>query len=223
MKRFLAAAAAFAAAPALAQSNIDPAHAFCWQENTGWLNWRSAGSPTGTQGVHAYASYFAGYAWGENIGFINFGDGSPANGSSYANTTGADFGVNILPNGDLGGMAWGENVGWINFGTAAFLAPAQRARLDAGAARLRGWAWGENIGWLDLDDAAAYIGVQSACYANCDNSTLAPILNVNDFICFQAKFAAGDAYANCDQSTMPPILNVNDYICFQAKFAAGCP
>ena len=29
------------------------------------------------------------------------------------------------------------------------------------------------------------------CYANCDGSTSQPILNVNDFICFQAKFAAG--------------------------------
>ena len=37
---------------------------------------------------------------------------------------------------------------------------------------------------------AAALG-QAACYANCDNSTTPPILNVNDFICFQAAFAAG--------------------------------
>jgi hypothetical protein len=65
--------------------------------------------------------------------------------------------------------------------------------------------------------------VSTPCYANCDNSTAAPVLNVNDFICFQSRFAAGDAYANCDGSTAPPILNVNDFICFQARFAAGCP
>ena len=62
-----------------------------------------------------------------------------------------------------------------------------------------------------------------ACYPNCDSSTVAPVLNVNDFICFQSKFAAGDTYANCDGSTTAPILNVNDFICFQASFAAGCP
>jgi hypothetical protein len=62
-----------------------------------------------------------------------------------------------------------------------------------------------------------------ACYANCDQSTMQPILNVNDFICFQSKFAAGDPYANCDGSTQPPVLNVNDFICFQGRFAAGCP
>ena len=62
----------------------------------------------------------------------------------------------------------------------------------------------------------------TACYANCDGSTALPFLNVNDFICFQQKFAAGDSYANCDGSTTAPVLNVNDFICFQTKFAAGC-
>jgi len=60
------------------------------------------------------------------------------------------------------------------------------------------------------------------CYANCDRSTVPPVLNVNDFICFQTKFASGDTYANCDSSTQPPVLNVNDFICFQTRFAAGC-
>jgi hypothetical protein len=60
------------------------------------------------------------------------------------------------------------------------------------------------------------------CYANCDGTTAVPFLNVNDFICFQTKFAAGDTYANCDASTSAPVLNVNDFICFQTKFAAGC-
>src|SRR5262249_26220098 len=62
----------------------------------------------------------------------------------------------------------------------------------------------------------------AGCYANCDNSTTTPVLNVNDFICFQTKFAAGDSYANCDGSSVPPVLNVNDFICFQSKFAGGC-
>jgi hypothetical protein len=65
--------------------------------------------------------------------------------------------------------------------------------------------------------------ITQTCYANCDGSTTAPILNANDFICFQAAFAAGASYANCDGSTTPPVLNVNDFICFQAAFSAGCP
>jgi autotransporter-associated beta strand protein len=69
------------------------------------------------------------------------------------------------------------------------------------------------------------IAIQFAepCYANCDDSTTPPILNVNDFICFNNRFAAGDSYANCDQSTFPPVLNVNDFSCFMNKYAVGCP
>ena len=61
------------------------------------------------------------------------------------------------------------------------------------------------------------------CYANCDNSTTPPILNVLDFSCFINAFAAGDTYANCDNSTIPPVLNVLDFSCFINAFAAGCP
>ena len=62
----------------------------------------------------------------------------------------------------------------------------------------------------------------SGCYANCDGSSAAPILNVGDFVCFMNKYAAGDSYANCDSSTNPPVLNVNDFICFNVRFAVGC-
>ena len=61
------------------------------------------------------------------------------------------------------------------------------------------------------------------CYANCDQSTTAPVLNVADFSCFLSKFAAQDPYANCDQATTAPVLNVADFSCFLSKFAAGCP
>jgi hypothetical protein len=56
-----------------------------------------------------------------------------------------------------------------------------------------------------------------ACYADCDQSGT---LNVNDFICFQGRFAAGSPDADCNHDTL---LNVNDFVCFQAAFAAGCP
>ncbi|MBL9030488.1 MAG: hypothetical protein JNM80_02100 [Phycisphaerae bacterium] len=63
---------------------------------------------------------------------------------------------------------------------------------------------------------------QNPCYANCDASTVPPILNVNDFTCFNNLFAAGSTLANCDNSTTPPVLNVNDFTCFLNRFAAGC-
>jgi predicted outer membrane repeat protein len=62
-----------------------------------------------------------------------------------------------------------------------------------------------------------------ACYANCDDSYAMPALNINDFLCFQNRFAQGNSLANCDGSTVAPILNVNDFLCFSNLFATGCP
>jgi hypothetical protein len=65
--------------------------------------------------------------------------------------------------------------------------------------------------------------VGAACYANCDNSTTPPVLNVLDFNCFLNQFSAGASYANCDGSTTAPVLNVLDFNCFLNRFSAGCP
>jgi hypothetical protein len=79
--------------------------------------------------------------------------------------------------------------------------------------------------WWEVGFDNLLISVESSqpCYANCDGSSVAPILNVNDFTCFLNKFAAGDSAANCDGSSTAPILNVNDFTCFLNKFAVGCP
>lgn len=69
--------------------------------------------------------------------------------------------------------------------------------------------------WIGSDPAV--------CYANCDGSTIAPILTANDFLCFLNAFAASQSYANCDASTVVPLLNANDFQCFLNAFAAGCP
>jgi hypothetical protein len=80
-----------------------------------------------------------------------------------------------------------------------------------------GWAT-RNFGG---NEAILWIGTLP-CYANCDESTTPPYLNVADFSCFLQRFADGDGYANCDKSTTAPILNVADFSCFLAKFAQGC-
>jgi hypothetical protein len=67
------------------------------------------------------------------------------------------------------------------------------------------------------------IPVASSCYANCDGSTVAPVLNIADFTCFLQRFGAGDPEANCDNSTTAPTLNFSDFGCFLTRFAAGCP
>lgn len=83
---------------------------------------------------------------------------------------------------------------------------------------ISGGAGGNNV--VDL---GAFEFQGTTCYANCDNSTAEPILNVEDFTCFINRFAAGDPYANCDGSTTEPILNVEDFTCFINAFVQGCP
>jgi hypothetical protein len=78
-------------------------------------------------------------------------------------------------------------------------------------------------GWPYLATGFILKPVQGGCYANCDQSNTAPILNVQDFTCFLQRFAAQDPYANCDHSTDAPVLNVQDFTCFLQSFAAGCP
>lgn len=79
------------------------------------------------------------------------------------------------------------------------------------------------IGYLRFSSGTATLTRVDVCPANCDGSTTAPVLNVNDFVCFLNKFSAGDPSANCDCSTSEPVLNVNDFSCFTNKYAGGCP
>ncbi len=72
-------------------------------------------------------------------------------------------------------------------------------------------------GCVTVVSEPAILTVGTPCYPDCDDSGG---LNVNDYICFQTRFALGHPYADCDQNAQN---NVNDYICFQTKFALGCP
>jgi len=115
-------------------------------------------------------------------------------------------------------------------------------------ADVQGWlnAPATNFGWMLIGDESAtatarrfnsrenpdpatrpqlivnYTPPAQGCYANCDHSTAVPFLNVQDFSCFLAKYAAGDPYANCDGSTAVPALNVQDFSCFLTRYASGC-
>ena len=203
------------AAPALAQSNVDPFNKYAWSENTGWLNFRDAGQPAATQGVRLHGSFFSGFAWGENIGYINFGDGTPVSGTSYVNATGADFGVNRdTATGALSGLAWGENVGWINFSLPT-LPAAQRPRFDAAAQRLRGYAWGENIGWINLDDATRFVEF-NLCPCDFNNDGF---LNSQDFFDFLTEFFALSTRGDYNSDGF---INSQDFFDFITCLFAGC-
>jgi hypothetical protein len=68
------------------------------------------------------------------------------------------------------------------------------------------------------------IDMGGGCYADCDTSTGAGILDIFDFLCFQDSFVAGDPYAcDCDTTTGPLVCDIFDFLCFQNAFVAGCP
>jgi hypothetical protein len=188
----------------------------------GYLNFRDAGSPVGNQGVVIGTRFLSGYAWGENIGFVNFGDGTPSNGLSYANLDGTDFGVNIDPNtGDLYGLAWSENTGWINFETAPTLTPfAQQARVDLASNRLRGYAWGENIGWINLDNAQVFVGFTGVCPGDTNGDG---IVNFTDLNAVLSTFGMSGApgFTGADVNA-DGVVNFTDLNIVLSNFGQNC-
>jgi hypothetical protein len=98
-------------------------------------------------GVTVYADHLEGYAWGENIGWIRLGTHEGGGAHTYANTAANNYGVNRDANGNLSGYAWGTNVGWINFNPTH-----SQVTIDA-AGSFDGYAWGENIGWIHFKNA----------------------------------------------------------------------
>ncbi|MDP0497087.1 MAG: hypothetical protein Q7Q73_12865 [Verrucomicrobiota bacterium JB024] len=125
-------------------AGADPAAAHAWGENTGWVN----ALPHEEHGLQSTWTCLSGYLWSGSLGWIYCGDGSPASGEHYSQTTG-DTGVNRDPDsGLLFGYAWSENAGWIRFAASATGSQYDPVLDEDGA--FSGYAWGENIGWIAL-------------------------------------------------------------------------
>jgi hypothetical protein len=115
----------------------------------------------------------------------------------------------------LGTLHWPLSTGQVSSGQVLYL---QWFVADAGAA---GGQAASTVAQVPVFCGSS--GCPAPCgYANCDQSTTSPALNVLDFTCFLNKFAAGDPYAHCDGSTTPPTLNVLDFACFLNLYAKGC-
>jgi len=107
------------------------------------------------------------YAYGENIGWLNFEPNRPEPNVgatvSDVNITGFIWAenigwINLSPStyggvindgtGQLSGYAWGENVGWLNFNPQVPGDPNHYGVTIDSEGNFDGWAWGENIGWI---------------------------------------------------------------------------
>jgi hypothetical protein len=101
----------------------------------------------------------SGFIWGANVGWISLGDGTPANGVQYSNSSAADFGLNLtghsvsggVPRAQLRGLAYGANIGWVNFESTG------NPEVSLSTGRLSGFAYSASCGWLNLGDSTAFV------------------------------------------------------------------
>ena len=132
-------------------TTIDPTNHYAWGANIGFTDWR----PSTIDGVNIGTNFCTGFIYAANVGWIKMGAGTPANGSSYSNTSANDFGVNYSAGApgekNLRGFAYGANIGWINFEATG------NPRIVLATGQLRGFAWSANCGWINLDDANVFV------------------------------------------------------------------
>jgi len=105
------------------------------------VGWINFAPPHG--GVTVYDDHLEGYAWAENIGWIRLGAHTGGSPHTYANDAVDNYGVNNDGNGNLSGYAWGTNVGWISFNPSD-----SQVTIDPANGSFDGYAWGETIGWI---------------------------------------------------------------------------
>lgn len=92
------------------QSNLGEGDSYAYGGNLGWIEMIPS-RPSYYDGVRVSDTILSGFAWSDSTGWINFGDGTPANGIQYSNTDGSDSGVTHDGAGNLGGLAWSANLG----------------------------------------------------------------------------------------------------------------
>lgn len=129
-----------------AQTTIDPVARYAWAGNAGWIDFR----PNSSHGLVLTEHTLSGYAYAANFGWIHFGDGGPADGIDYSNTSGSDFGVNHDGLGRLTGMAYSGNIGWI-----VFEQNSGQAEVDLVTGEFSSHAWAPNVGWITLSTVTA--------------------------------------------------------------------
>ncbi|MEQ1748563.1 MAG: cadherin-like beta sandwich domain-containing protein [Prosthecobacter sp.] len=165
-------------------SNFLEGESYAWASNLGWLDLKPH-RPSDNDGVRVDATYLSGFAWSDTTGWINFGDGTPANRVSYANTDGDDAGVNRDSAGNLSGLAWSPNVGWINFSWAD-PDDANRPRFSIYSGDFSGFAWSSSAGWINL--GTTRLRITDVIAANADLASLTssigtPVPTSSGFIC----------------------------------------
>jgi hypothetical protein len=90
------------------------------------------------------------YAWGENIGWINFGcDGCNV----------------VITDSSITGYGWSTQYGWIN------LNPTTSGVINDGEGTLSGFAWSSNLGWINFTGVTINTSGEFLGYATVDSDS----------------------------------------------------
>lgn len=173
--------------------NIDPANQ---QAQFAWgenVGWINFEPSQG--GIHVYDDHIEGFVWAENIGWINMW---PSNGYG---------GVHIDEDGNLGGFAWGENVGWINFSPTVQGSPISNGVGIDQDGNFGGFAWGENIGWINFTIP--------------NNAVKVCVVGIEDFALFMDDWLGiGQSASDLNNSDY---VNLEDYSVLSNYWLRYCP
>ena len=101
------------------------------------IGWLDFGTAIGNVQIHD--GELTGYIWGENIGWLSL---NCLNDNSCATV---DYKISNNGSGVLSGYSWSENTGWINFNPSTY-----GVSINA-SGEFMGYAYGENIGWLSFN------------------------------------------------------------------------
>lgn len=180
----------FTPGPSDAQTTMDPSLNKGWSANVGWTHWLPGTGAGATIGEYVCS----GAIYGANIGWINLGSGSPANGVQYQNNSATDWGVNFAGGaapgmGRLRGMAYAANIGWISFENVG------NPSVNLLNGQLSGYAYSANCGWLNLGSSTVYaVKTDSlAPGADSDQDGLADAFELANFGNLTAAGAATDS------------------------------
>lgn len=148
------------------QSTLGEGDSYAWAANFGWIE-MMPNRPNAGDGFRFGEVSCAGWLWSSSIGWIHCGDGTPADGISYANDGNTDYGVNHYATGELYGLAWSPNTGWINFGWWT-LEPGNRdrPRVDLSNGNIYGYVWSANCGWINF--STGYLGTDTMIVTDTD-------------------------------------------------------
>ena len=96
-----------------------------------------------TSSVTVEADGLSGYAYSEKIGWVKLGvDAGPP----YANTTDQNWGVNNDATGNLSGYGFSENAGWVNFSSGDY---PERVVIGPDG-DFSGYALAPQVGWVNF-------------------------------------------------------------------------